>query len=81
LKYAHNDPYNEKPSIVEIFKSIGNINKASDLGRISPLVSQAGEFALVIDPPKPPAPPETQKKYLTPFSSQKKYLTPFSSAF
>jgi hypothetical protein len=47
----------ENPSIVEVFKSLGNVNKA-DQDRVSPLVSQAGDFALIIDPPKPPAPPE-----------------------
>jgi hypothetical protein len=58
LKYAHNNTQDESPSIVEIFQSIGNISKASDQERITPLVSQAGEFALIIDPPKPPVPPE-----------------------
>jgi hypothetical protein len=58
LKYAHSNIPDESPSIVEIFQSLGHIHKASELERVSPLVGQAGEFALIIDPPKPPAPPE-----------------------
>jgi len=58
LEYAQNNTQDESPSIIEIFQSIGNINKEGDQGRISPLVSQAGDFALIIDSPKPPAPPE-----------------------
>ena len=54
LEYAHNDIQDESPSIVEIFKSSGNILKESEQNKVSPLVSQAGEFALVINPPKPP---------------------------
>ena len=56
FKYASHNEQNEGPSIVEIFKNLGNIPKESDQEKISPLVSQAGEFALIIDPPKPPAP-------------------------
>jgi len=52
--YAHNDIQDEKPSIVEIFHSIGNIPNESDQERVSPPVSQAIEFALIIDPPPPP---------------------------
>ena len=52
--YAHNNIQVEGPSIVEIFKSIGNIPKENEQERVSPLVSQAGEFALIINPPKPP---------------------------
>ncbi len=52
--FAPNDLQNEGPSIVEIFKSIGNIQKESEQEKTSPLVSQAGEYALIINPPKPP---------------------------
>ena len=54
LDYARNDLPNEEPSIVEIFHSSGNIPKENEQERLSPLVSQAGEYALIIDPPKPP---------------------------
>ncbi len=58
LGYAHNDIQNVEPSIIGIFKSLGNVSKENSHERVSPLVSQAGEFALIIDPPKPLAPPE-----------------------
>lgn len=54
LESAHNDIQNEGPSIVEIFQISGNNSKESNQERVSPFVSQAGEFALVINPPKPP---------------------------
>ena len=52
--YAQNNEQIEGISIVEIFKSIGNIPKEIEQEKISPLVSQAGEYALIINPPKPP---------------------------
>ena len=52
--YAQNNEQDEEPTIVEIFKGLGNILKESEQEKIFPLVSQAGEFALIIDPPKPP---------------------------
>lgn len=54
LEFVHNDIQLEGPSIVEIFKSLGNISNNNNQERVSPLVSQAGDFALIIDPPKPP---------------------------
>ena len=52
--YAQNNEQVEEPSIVEIFKGIGNISKENEQEKESPLVSQAGEYALIINPPKPP---------------------------
>ncbi|MBN2588425.1 MAG: hypothetical protein JXA96_01065, partial [Sedimentisphaerales bacterium] len=49
-----NDMQHEGHSIVDVFQDSGNIVIESDSERVSPLVSQAGEFALIIDPPKPP---------------------------
>ena len=51
--YAPNDLQNEGPSIIEIFKSLGKFPKEKEQGKTSPLVSQAGEYALIINPPKP----------------------------
>ncbi len=58
FQYAQNNIQDDGTSIIERFQSIGNIHKESDQENISPLVSQLGEFALIIDPPKPPEPPE-----------------------
>ena len=58
LQYAYNNTQDEEPSIVETFQKIGNIQKESNQEKISPLVSQSSEFALIIDPPKPPVLPE-----------------------
>ncbi|MBN2589463.1 MAG: hypothetical protein JXA96_06350 [Sedimentisphaerales bacterium] len=52
--YTHNDMQNDGYSIVDVFQNSGNIVIESDQERVSPLVSQAGEFALIIDQPKPP---------------------------
>ncbi|MBN2591181.1 MAG: hypothetical protein JXA96_15045, partial [Sedimentisphaerales bacterium] len=49
-----NDMQHEGHSIVDVFQDSGNIVIESDSERVSPLISQAGEFALIIDPPKPP---------------------------
>ena len=54
--YAHDEEQDEEPSIIELFQRIGNIPKENNQEKVSPLVSQAGEFVLIIDPPKPPAP-------------------------
>ncbi|MBN2589592.1 MAG: hypothetical protein JXA96_07010 [Sedimentisphaerales bacterium] len=55
LEYAHNnDIQDDSPSIVEIFQNSGNIVIENEQEKVSPLVSQAGEFTLIIDPPKPP---------------------------
>lgn len=51
--YAQNNIQDEGPSIVEIFKSSGNIPKENEQERVSSL-----EFALIINPP---APPEVKK--------------------
>ncbi|MBN1973172.1 MAG: hypothetical protein JW787_06005 [Sedimentisphaerales bacterium] len=56
--YAQNTIQDEGHSIIEIFKRMGDIGKSDEQDKVSPLVSQAGEFALIIDPPKPPVPPE-----------------------
>ncbi|MBN1974580.1 MAG: hypothetical protein JW787_13150 [Sedimentisphaerales bacterium] len=56
--YAHSNIQAEEPSIVEIFKRMGDIGKTGEQDKVSPLVNQAGDFALIIDPPKPPAPAE-----------------------
>ena len=52
--YAPRNEQEEGLSIVEIFKNIGDVSKESEQEKISPLVSQAGEYALIINPPKPP---------------------------
>ncbi len=52
--YAQNNIQDEGPSIVEIFKNIEDVSKENDQDKVSPLVSQAGEYALIINPPKPP---------------------------
>ena len=52
--YAQNNEQDEEPTIVEIFKGLGNILKENEQEKISPLVSQAVEYALIINPPKPP---------------------------
>jgi hypothetical protein len=52
--YAQNNEQDEEPTIVEIFKSIGDIQIENEQEKESPLVSQAGEYALIINPPKPP---------------------------
>ena len=54
LVYAHNDMRNDGRSIVDVFQNSGNIVIKSDLGKVSPLMSQANDFTLIIDPPKPP---------------------------
>ena len=54
--YAHNNPKDEDASIVDKFQRMGSIRIENTQEKVSPLVSQAGEFALIIDPPKPPAP-------------------------
>ena len=54
LDYAQNDIQDEVPSIIEIFKSIGDIQIENEQEKEFPLVSQASEYALIIDPPKPP---------------------------
>jgi hypothetical protein len=58
LQYAHKDTKDERPLIVEKFQSMGNLHRDSYQDKISPLVRHSSEFALIIDPPKPPAPPE-----------------------
>ena len=52
--YAQNNIKDEGSSIIEIFRDSGNVTKESDQEKVSPLVSQAEEFFLIIDPPKPP---------------------------
>ena len=54
MEYVHNNTQDEELSIVEKFQSFGNIPKENNQERVSPLVSQAGEFALIINPPAPP---------------------------
>ena len=50
----------ERPGVAERFK--GHSKKSSEKGdKTSPLVAQAHEFALRIDPPPPPKPPEPKK--------------------
>ena len=53
LQYAQNNTQDDSPSIVEKFLMLGNTHKDSNQEKISPLVSQSSEFALIIDPPKP----------------------------
>ncbi len=66
--YAHNDIQDAESSIVEIFKSLANIPKENEQEKEFPLVSQAGEFALIINPPKPPdvKKPEPPQPKVTP---------------
>ncbi len=71
LHYAYDNVQDEGPSIIEKFQNIENIRKESSQDKMSPLVSQSGEFALIIDPPKPPVPPpeiktESPKPKVTP---------------
>ena len=54
LSYAHNDIQNKEPSIIEKFQSLGEIPKENNQDKVFPLVSQAGEYALIINPPAPP---------------------------
>jgi hypothetical protein len=61
LEYAHNNEQDTEISIVENFQNIRDTPKTGEQEKVSPLVSQSGEFALIIDPPKPPAPPEEKK--------------------
>ncbi|MBN1975050.1 MAG: hypothetical protein JW787_15520, partial [Sedimentisphaerales bacterium] len=58
LGCVHNYEQDIEVSIIEKFENMGNFKNTSELEKVSPLVSQAGEFALFIDPPKPPAPAE-----------------------
>ena len=52
--YAPSDEQDEEYSIVEIFRGLRIIDKESEQERVSPLVSQAEELVLIINPPKPP---------------------------
>ena len=52
--YAQSNIQAEGPSIVELFKSLDKFPKENEQERVSPLVSQASEYALIINPPKPP---------------------------
>jgi hypothetical protein len=61
LECAHSDEEDKEPSIIEKFQNLGNLQETDEQEKVSPLVSQSGEFALIIDPPKPPAPPEEKK--------------------
>ena len=65
LEYAHNNTQYDGPSIIEKFQNLGELHKESNQEQVSPLINQSSEFALIIDPPKPPAPP-TEIKNETP---------------
>jgi hypothetical protein len=61
LECAHSDEEDKELSITEKFQNLGEVRKIGEQDKVSPLVNQSGEFALIIDPPKPPAPPEEKK--------------------
>ena len=54
----------QTPGITEILKKPGEVEK-DDKEPVSPLVTQAHDFALRIDPPKPPPPPKTDSTPVT----------------
>ena len=51
--YAHNGIQNKEPSIIEKFQSLGDVPKENNQDKVFPLVSQAGDYALIINPPAP----------------------------
>jgi hypothetical protein len=61
LKYAHNKEEDKEISIIEKFQNMGDTQITDNKEKVSSLVSQSGEFAFIIDPPKPPVPPEEKK--------------------